>query len=683
MKKNNKCFIRVFVMITAVFCLAITGCPGDSEIKKIFVEPEPPEWGATVVTVTFAPGYAGAPEIAPVKILKGTVADYLWPGDPKRDAYVFKGWFKGADKYTAQTIINDTITVTAHWALEISIEDQPGSAEVAALFTAANGFPAQLSDTWKIWGHKNSLLTHGFGADPTALVYEDKVYIYASNDSLMYNASGSVIQMDYAAGIQGTRSLSSADLVNWTDHGVINITGVRSTNPLIQNTTALIAPYKYASAAWAPSATWKMLGGSPKFFVFYANSGNGIGVISADSPIGPWSSPIDRLLIDRDTPNCGSVSWLFDPGVFVDDDGQGYLYLGGGDPQNVENTGQARRVKLGHDMISLAGIPETWNMPYLFEASELTKIKGKYYASWVTNSASKSGNLSGSYQIAYMIGDNPMGPYPASGGSGFGAPRPILNAPSSQLGTSDENNHHDFFEFKDRLYITYHASTITRAMGLGTIRYRSPHIDEVAALASIPSDGILPQVAMTRIGVDQVGRFNPYVLNEAESIGNQGGIYTRAVEDAGNGMVVTAIDSGDWVGVYGVDFGSAGAAKFTARVRTPETPENYVGAIEIRLDPARQGITSDTANLDGSSSRAWISGGEVIGRIRIKAKEGEAGNFSIVSINLDKTVTGVHDLVFVFYSSLGAKPITTGTSGNFQASHHKNGFEFDQWQFFN
>jgi len=678
MIKNCKYIFKVF-MLAAVYFLAVTGCPGDPEVKKIFVEPEPPEWGSAVVTVTFVLGYTGAPEIAPVKILKGTVADYMWPVDPKRDAYIFNGWFKGEDKYTAQTIISDTITVTANWSMEITIEEQPESAVTAALFTTANGFPAQLSDTWKIWGHKNSLLTHGFGADPTALVYEDKVYIYASNDSLMYNASGSVIQMDYAAGIQGTRSLSSSDLVNWTDHGIINISGVKSTNPLIPSTAALIAPYKYASAAWAPSATWKMLGGSPKFFIFYANGGNGIGVISADSPIGPWSSPIDRLLIDRDTPNCGTVAYLFDPGAFVDDDGQGYLYFGGG-PPNLANTGQARRIKLGYDMISLVGIAETWNMPYLFEASELTKIKGKYYASWVTNS-SAAGGLSGT-QIAYMIGDDPMGPSPASGGSGFGSARPILNSPSGQLGTSDENNHHDFFEFKDRLYITYHASTITRAMGLGTIRYRSPHINEVAALADIPSDGVLPQVTMTRIGVDQVGRFDPYVLNEAESIGNQGGIYTRAAEGAGNGMVVTAIDSGDWVGVYGVDFGSAGATKFTARVRTPETPENYVGAIEIRLDPTRQGVSSNTTNLDGSSNRAWISGGEVIGRIRIKAKEGEAGNFSVVTVDLDKTVTGVHDLVFVFYSSLGAKPITTGTSGNFQASHHKNGFEFDQWQFF-
>jgi len=672
MKKDLKRYVTVFVVLMAV--LFIIGCKDEGNPVN------PADLGDPIAHVTFNLGYAGAPSIPQIRVEKGLAAGYRWPADPIRSmGYTFEGWFNGTAKYTAETIIRDDVTVTARWIDEFRLQDQPSAEALAALFSTASGFPANLSDTWKIWGHHNALITHGFGADPTAMVYNDRLYIFSSNDSLMYNASGSVIQMDYAAGIQGIRALSSEDMVNWTDHGVINIVGVKSTNPLIPDSTPIISPYKYASGSWAPSATWKMLGGSPKFFIYYANGGNGIGVISANSPTGPWTSPIDRLLIDRDTPNAGNVAYLFDPGVMVDDDdGQGYLFFGGGPPNN-DNTGQARRIKLGHDMISLIGTPETWYVPFLFEDNEIAKINGRYYYSYVTNSGgSKPSGLSGSTQIAYMVSDNPMGPYPAAGGSGYAAPRGIMAAPSSQLGTSDENNHHCLFEYKGKLYITHHASTVSRAMGLGSLRFRSTHINN----ASIDGSGVISTVTMSRSGVDQTGNFNPYVLNEAESMGNQGGIYTRAVEAAGNGMVVTSIDTADWVGVHSVDFGSTGAKKFTARIRTPETPADYTGAIELRIDPARGGTSSDTVNLDGGTNRAWISGGAVIGRLQINARGGEAGKFSTVTIDLDDTVTGVHDLVFVFYSSLGAKPISTGTAGNFLASQHKDGFEFDQWQFF-
>jgi arabinoxylan arabinofuranohydrolase len=180
-------------------------------------------------------------------------------------------------------------------------------------------------------------------------------------------------------------------------------------------------------------------------------------------------------------------------------------------------------------------------------------------------------------------------------------------------------------------------------------------------------------VTMTRKGVGQVGYFDPYVLNEAETIGIQGGIYTRPEEVASNGMVVTSIDTGDWLAVYGVDFG-AGAKKFAAKVRVPETP-GYVGAIELRLDPEGDGITDDNGNLTGTN-KARIKGGDVIGRLQVKAKSGDEGKYGKVTIDLDKTVSGVHDLVFVFYSSLGENAETV-----IPDSRHKNGFEFDSWQF--
>jgi arabinoxylan arabinofuranohydrolase len=539
----------------------------------------------------------------------------------------------------------------------VEMEDQPAADVIADFYDTEKGFPAALSNSWKIWGHHNALMTQGFGADPTALPYKDRLYIISSNDTLLYNDGVVDDAGGYNAGIQGLRVLSSSDMANWTDHGLINVgDNPEWTNPLYLPMPAPVTPYK--SKSWAPSAVWKKIDGKDKFFIYFGDSGDGIGVISADSPTGPWTSPLNKLLIDRNTPNCAAneVKNLFDPGAFVDDDGWGYLYFGGGGGGDY-----GRRVRLGKDLISLDTEPEKFTALNLFEDNEFTKIGDLYYYSYVNTGAS----------IAYMTSYDPMGTLkddftPST-------PKVIMASPQSQLGTRNENNHHCIFTFNGEHYITYHASTVSQAIGLTGVKYRSTFIDKI----NLNSDGLIDTITMTRKGVEQIENFNPYVINEAETIGIQGGVFTRPEAGAGNGMVVTSIDTGDWLALYGVDFGSKGATKFTVRVRMPETPADYVGAIELRLDPQGAGKTGDKDSLSQTNT-ATITDGEVIGRVQLKALDGKAGEYGKATIDLDKTVTGVHDLVFVFYSSLGDKPIT---KANLLESHHKNGFEFDQWQF--
>lgn len=102
---------------------------------------------------------------------------------------------------------------------------------------------------------------------------------------------------------------------------------------------------------------------------------------------------------------------MFDPAVLVDDDGTGYLYFGGGVPDGkTENPGTARVVKLGNDMISLAGDPQTIDVPYLFEDFRINKIGNKYYYTYCSN-WNTTGNSYGmsSGAIQYMISDSPYG----------------------------------------------------------------------------------------------------------------------------------------------------------------------------------------------------------------------------------------------------------------------------------
>jgi arabinoxylan arabinofuranohydrolase len=632
----------IFIGLTLALCFAFICCSNGDDNNNT---------PTGTAKINFDPAYDGAPAIAPITVDKGKAAAADWPANPSRLGYTFDGWYANSKSYDAQTVISGDLNLTAQWSAAVSgLEDQPSAQILADLFDTTKGFPAELSNSWKIWGHKNPLFTQAFGADPNVMIYEGRLYVYMSNDTLEYGSNGALSNSpSYARGIQGIRIVSSSDLANWTDHGAVNIAGPDSTNPLVTNWYPLVN-IEGVNASWAPTAAWKTIGGRARFFLYWANSGNGIGVVMANSPAGPWSSPLATLLISRDTPTCGAVEYLFDPSVFIDDDGQAYLFFGGGNAGSAN----ARRVKLGSDMISLIGDPENWTVPNLFEASDMKKINGVYYFSYSA--------LGGGGSISYM--KSAAGPF-----SGFGESERVLTTAATQLGSADTNVHHAMFEFKGGTYMTYHTQKAGEAMGV--TRMRTASIDRMP----INSDGSIPPVIMTRKGVEQVEDLNPYIPNEAETIGIQGGIYTRPLTTASNRMLVTSIDTGDWLALYNVDFGSAGANKFIARVRTPDAPADYVGAIELRLDPNGAGETSDTGNLTPGNT-ARITGGEVAGRAYIKAKSGEAGKFTTVTIDLDKTVTGVHNLVFVFYSSLGVHPETIVPD-----SRHKNGFEFDQWQF--
>jgi arabinoxylan arabinofuranohydrolase len=515
-----------------------------------------------------------------------------------------------------------------------ALEEQLSEEELSLLFSGLT-----LGNPLKDFGNHNPLYTHDFGADPWTLVYNDRVYLYLTGDALQYNESGELVAEAYGL-IRHLHVLSSADLVNWTDHGDIKIGGADGLAPWANNGNG---------NAWAPCVAYKIADGKARFFLYWADNSRGIGVLTANSPTGPWTDPLKKYLISRDTPTCSEeeVVWLFDPAVLVDDDGSAYLYFGGGtDGKPAADPGTGRVVKLGRNMISLAEDPEPLSIPYLFEDSGINKIGDTYYYSYCTNWGTGGNSLGiNSSQIAYMTSNNPKGP--------FTFQRKILNAPSSMFsGTISSNNHHAIFQFKDKWYIAYHTQTLEKAMkDAGVLpaqlphpttgalqadsRYRNSHIDEV----TVNPDGTIAEISGTMTGVTQVGHFDPYLLTEAATIGVMAGINVK--EDPASGTksqtVVTEINSGDWLALYGVDFGSAGAKQFSCRVKAPQSG---LAAIQIKLD-----------SLDGT----------VVGYASIKLAEGESGGaYSELTVNLPQTVSGVHDLIFVFYGEA---------------------WEFDQWQF--
>lgn len=477
----------------------------------------------------------------------------------------------------------------------------------------------------KIPGNANPLMDHKLGADPYVLVHNGRVYVYMSSDSYVYNSNGTVKDNDFSM-LNKVHVISSADMVNWTDHGAIPVAGSNNAN----NGQGIA---KWAWGSWAPAVAKKSIAGKDKFFLYFANSASGIGVLTADSPIGPWSDPLGKALVTLSTPGMSGVTWLFDPAVLVDDDGTGYLYVGGGipntsDPASIANPKTARVLRLGDNMTSVVGNAVTIDAPYLFEDSGIHKYNGKYYYSYCINFSGTHPAAFPAGEIGYMVSDSPMGPFTYKGH--------FLKNPYAFFGVGG-NNHHAVFNFNNQWYSVYHAQTVSKAQLGDGKGYRSPHINKLVHNA----DGTIQEVQGNLAGISQTTNLNPYTRVEAETIGWQAGITTEATQASGgpfNNQNVTNIHNGDWIAVGNVDFGSAGASTFKANVAS-----TVGGKIEIRLDSAT---------------------GPLVGTLNVNPTGG-AQNWSEIQTSVSNA-TGVHRLYLVF----------TGTgSGNL--------FNLDYWQFGN
>ncbi len=428
-------------------------------------------------------------------------------------------------------------------------------------------------------GMSNPLIDYKFGADPYAMEYNGRVYIYMTNDSQEYEAQNNGSVDNTYGNINTINVISSADMVNWTDHGSIPVAG--KNNPE--------GAAKWATCSWAPAAAHKTIDGKEKFFLYFADGGGGIGVLSADSPIGPFTDPIGKALVAPGSEYSQGVVWLFDPAVLVDDDGTGYLYYGGGVPEGQANNPKTSRVvKLSEDMVHLDGAAQMIDAPAIFEDSGIHKYGDKYYYSYCSNFSQHAAGYPGQGIICYMESDSPMGPFTYKG--------EILDNPAKFFGVGG-NNHHAIFEFDGQYYITYHAQTLGKALGKAN-GYRSTHINQI----DIDSDGTIHNIEADMKGVGQLTTVNPYERLEGEMIAWQSGIQTAVCGEDGAmvkelNRAMTDIQNNDWAAIAGVDFGMNGAMKLGANVAA-----NAGGEIEVRLD-SKEGTLVGTMEVpagDGS-----------------------------------------------------------------------------------
>ena len=137
-----------------------------------------------------------------------------------------------------------------------------------------------------------------FTADPAPMVHDGTVYLYTSHDEDdAPEGMGSFLMKDWLL-------YTSTDMVNWTDHGAV----------------ASLKDFKWLikeNGAWAPHCVER----NGKFYLYCPLHGNGIGVLVAGSPFGPFIDPIGKPLVWQ------KEHWYdIDPNIWIDDDGQAYLY---------------------------------------------------------------------------------------------------------------------------------------------------------------------------------------------------------------------------------------------------------------------------------------------------------------------------------------------------------------------
>jgi len=368
------------------------------------------------------------------------------------------------------------------------------------------------------------IASHRFLADPGALVYDGRVYLYCSNDDENPGDDKSGYQM------KSLVCVSSSDLKNWTDHGIVFEVPKNSS---------------WAARSWAPTAVER----DGMFFLYFGNGGNGIGVAKADNPLGPFVDPIGKPLVENSTPGVQPATnmWLFDPMTFIDDDGQAYMYFGGNGDNNV------RVIKLNRDMISVDGPAIQLSAKNFFEASWMHKVNGTYYFSY-------SANPRAQMRIDYMKSTSPT--------SGFTYGGAVSNQPP----LNDNNNHQAIFKFNGEWYQAYHNRAVAKQAKIHPIFKRNICLD----MFKHNPDGTIEVMTNTVDGLKQQSYLNPFERVEAETFNMQNGIKTE-ISSTG-GMNVCNIDNGDLIKVRGVDFGKAKAKTFMASVA------GNGGQIEIMLD---------------------------------------------------------------------------------------------------
>lgn len=417
---------------------------------------------------------------------------------------------------------------------------------------------------------QNPIVQTKYTADPAPMVHNGRVYLYTTHDE------DETVKNFFT--MNDWMCYSSEDMVNWTDHGTV---------------------LSYSDFSWSRGDAWagQCIYRNGKFYFYVPvnqkGGGNAIGVAVSDSPTGSFKDAIGSPLL--------SGNGYIDPTVFIDDDGQAYLFWG---------NPKLWYVKLNEDMISYdkqVGIVEVpLNKEGFYIRTKDTDKRPSSYEEgpWLY----KRNNL---YYLIYPAGGVPEHLAYSTSRSPLGA----WTYGDTIMHIIKEGgaftNHPGLIDYKGKSYLFYHNGALPGGGGFK----RSVCIEPF----SFDANGNIPLITPTKEGVkESVSNLNPYKRTEAETIAWSEGLKTAS--DNKVGVYVTQIDNNDYIKVRSVDFGK-GAKKLQVSVASPLAGGN----IEIRLN-----------GVDG----------ELLGICEV-TNTGGYENWAVQSCKV-KGVKGLHDLYFVF-----------------------------------
>ena len=432
---------------------------------------------------------------------------------------------------------------------------------------------------------QNPVICDRYTPDPAPYVHGDTLYLFVDHDE-DETLNGYFTMKDWLL-------YSTVDMVNWTYRGT----------PLTSATFSSWA--KQDNDCWASQCVER--NGKWYWYVTATIKGEaypGIGVAVADNPAGPYKDPIKKPLVR---------GWFkIDPSVIIDDDGQAYLFYGNNMLWYAKLANSMTALSSGE--IEVKTKDENAFGPYkgynddgspktnFEEASWIYKRGDKYYLEYAAGGVPE--------HWAYSTADKVTGPWTYQG---------------KVMGTAENSFtiHGGSVEYKGHHYLFYHNGKLPNGGGYK----RATCIEEYTPNA----DGTLPFIRATEEGVAPLQSVNPFVRQEAETINQSQGV---KCEGDYNGCYVTQINTGDYIKVRGVDFGTTGATQFTARVRAEKS-----NVLMVRV-----GSKSGTLKVS----------------LTIEPTNGEWQEFTC---DLKSPITGLNDLFFTFKSNDASK------------------LDFDSWQF--
>jgi hypothetical protein len=348
---------------------------------------------------------------------------------------------------------------------------------------------------------QNPLIVDQFTADPTARVFEGRVYVYPSHD---INAPGKgrpnwFVMEDYHV-------FSSENLVDWTDHGVI----------LDQTKVPWLE--RQAFDMWAPDCVFK----NGKYYFYYPTGGR-IGVAIADKPYGPFKPEA--------TPIQGVRG--IDPCVLIDKDGSAYLYY---------SMGRIFVAKLKDNMVELETQPQViQNLPTvgLVEGPFAFERNGVYYLTYPHVAAKTE-------RLEYAIGKSPMGPFEVKG--------VIMDESASGCWT----NHHSLVEYKGQWYLFYHDKDLSPSFD----KNRSIHADYLSFNEDGTIQKVIP--TLRGVGIAEAKRKLQIDRYSAKS-SDGAAVSFLDDGKKGDGWKIGLSEKNAWVQFNKVDFGRGGLRTVNVR----------------------------------------------------------------------------------------------------------------------